>query len=51
MMSFSPNNTEPTGAPNPFDKQIEIESKQSPTCFGVSLDSAKALKILDSHSI
>ena len=28
-----------------FDKQIEIESKHSPTCFGVSFDSTKALKI------
>ena len=41
-----PNNTLPTGAPNPLLKQIEIESNTFPYCFGSSFLCTMALNIL-----
>ena len=38
-----PIKTDPTGAPNPFDKQIEIVSNNSPYCVVVSFLATNAL--------
>ena len=46
MCVLEPNSIEPTGAPNPLDRQIEIVSNNSPYCLGVSFFATRALNNL-----